>query len=66
LVGRIHGFEYARKSLFRFRVCVGVVGESGNRPWAKGHVGRLLSLRSTRHLDWKDVGGVVGLVLLWE
>ena len=66
MVGRIHGFEYVRKSPLHFReVCVGVVGESSNSPWVKGEVSRLL--RSTRHLGRKYLGGgVVGLVFLWE
>lgn len=63
-MGRIHGFD-VRESPFRFReVRIGVVGESGNRPWVKGHVGRLL--RSTRNLGRKYVGGVVDLVVRLE
>ena len=66
LVGRIHGFEYVRKSSPHVReMCVGVFSESGNRPWVRGHVDRLL--RGTRHLSRKYVSGAVGLIMaLWE
>jgi hypothetical protein len=63
-VRRIHGFELRKPPSHFCQMGVGVVGECGNRPWVKGHVGSLL--RGTRHLSRIYMGGVVGLTALGE
>lgn len=68
LIGRINGFERVRETPFRFlELSIGVVGQSGNPPWVKGHtMGRQLRQLSPRKLGRKYVCGVVSLMVLWE